>query len=266
MIKEMETVFDYVTPDIVQDNLKENGWKQKSTIEVKQFTERIHGNNDGTGGSMHIKDGVDDNQRFMDMTSVNFKNRFEKDNVFQFDEKGNFGVNAAIENNVAVGLYRGDYTGEKKNGESHDFANLMFPYIHAGIGGEATLAYNGNDMFKPEIGIRGYSEFQGRIKNDVDAIARISSQITDEDKISAYYAHSLHNGAYYPIDIGGIKSGYYQYGNGQEIGVAYDKKLDNDNEFGIEAFYKRVQAGKMHENGGFEPDNDTIGIRFNFKF
>lgn len=134
MIKEMETVFDYITPDIVQDNLKEKGWKQKSTVEVKQFVERIHGNNDGTSGSMHIKDGVDDNQRFMDMTSVNFKNRFEKDNVFKFDENGNFGINAAVENNIAVGLYRGDYTGEKKGQEAHDFANVVFPYIHAGVG------------------------------------------------------------------------------------------------------------------------------------
>lgn len=265
MIKEMETVFDYVTPDIVQDNLKENGWKQKSTIEAKQFVERRHGNNDGTGGPMTIKDGIDDNQRYIDMTSINFKNRFEKDNVFQFDEKGNFGVNTAIENNVAVGLYRGDYTGDKKGTEPHDFANIVFPYIHAGVGGEATLAYNGDDMFKPEIGIRGYSEFQGRIKNDVDAIARISSQITDEDKISAYYAHSLHNGAYYPIDIGGMTKGYMKYGDGYEVGIGYDKKIDNDNEFGIEAFYKKVQAGIKNENS-YEPDNDTIGVRFNFKF
>lgn len=48
--------------------------------------------------------------------------------------------------------------------------------------------------------------------------------------------------------------------------IGYNKKIDNDNEFDIETFYKRVQAGKIHENGSFEPDNDTIGIRFNFKF
>lgn len=263
----LKDVFDWFIPDFISDLFKkEEGWKHKGTIGVKQYAEHIHADNDEPFANKRTKDGHNDDIRFIDMTSVRIKNRYEKDNVVKFDEKGNFGINAAVETDVGIGLYRGDFTGDKKGTKPHDFANVVFPFVHAGVGGEATVAYNGNDKFKPEVGVRSNVEFQGRIHNQTEAIVKVSSQITDKDKIGAYVTHTLHEGAYYPIAIGGMEKGYNPYGKGNEVGISYERKLDGGNSIEFDAFYRKVQASEVNNNNSFEHDNTTIGANISFRY
>lgn len=255
--------FDAVTPDFIEEGLSD--WRRTNYLQLQRYEERIHENTYGADfNKQRVKDGVNDNNLFVDMTTIHAKSRFEKDNFVPINDS--FGVNAAFETNVGVGWYRGDKTG-KKDGESHDFGSLSIPTAYLGVGAEATLAYNGNDKFKPEIGLSGELGTHGRINTQVDAVAKISSQITEEDRIYAQYKHTLHKGGLYPMDIesAGIQKGYLTWGNGNEVSVGYEHKMSDSSKVRLEAFYQKLEAGPM-KNNSFEPDTNVAGLRVGFTY
>lgn len=63
-----------------------------------------------------------------------------------------------------------------------------------------------------------------------------------------------------------MEKGYNSYEKGNEVGVSYERKLDNGNSVEFEAFYRKVQASEMMSNGSFEPDNTTIGANISFRY
>lgn len=254
------SIFEVTTPDFIEEGLSD--WRRVNYFQVQRHEERIHDNVYGNQEKFRTKDGVNDNNLFMDMSTIHLNSRFEKDNLISINDA--FGINAAFETNLGLGWYRGDKTG-KKDGETHDFGSLSIPTAYLGVGGEATLAYNGNDKFKPEIGLSGEIGTHGRINTQIDAIAKISSQITDSDRIYAQYKHNLHKGGYYPIDIGGIQKGYYNWGGGNEIAVGYEHTMNDSSKVRLEAFYQKMEAGPI-KNNSFEPEGSTAGIRIGFTY
>lgn len=62
-----------------------------------------------------------------------------------------------------------------------------------------------------------------------------------------------------------MEKGYAPYGKGNEVGVSYERKLDDGNSIEFDAFYRKVKASEINNNS-FEPDNTTIGANISFRY